>query len=417
VSAGDAFFRSRWVPRPEQVRELAPGSGLPRGFRAAGVTCGIKPSGKPDLGLLICDVEGAVSSARFTDSATPAAPVVLTRERCRVHALRGVLANSGCANAATGKRGLDDAAKTQGAAAMALGVDPAQVALASTGGISDHLPVEAMLKGILEARGLMGPSGDSAFQQAIQTTDRSEKRASLEVALPSGTVRLCAQCKGAGMISPRYATMLCFIETDAEMSAETAELLLDVCVKRSFERASVDGQLSTNDTAVLICSGASGVRVAPASEDELRFGEALDALLRQLAIMIVADGEGAGRIARVIVRGGHPDSVEAAARGVANSPLVKTALHGGDPNWGRIVQAVGGALPGRAPLALDVAIEGIRVCADGAAIAHDERALEAAVQGAELEFVLELPGSGAEAEVFFSDLSEEYVRLNAEYTT
>src|SRR6202035_3798111 len=155
------------------------------------------------------------------------------------------------------------------------------------------------------------------------------------------------------------ATMLCFVETDAALAAETAELLFGVCVKRSFDRASVDGQLSTNDTAILICSGASGVAVAPESEDELRLGEALDALLRQLAIMMVADGEGAGRIARVAVRGGYPESVEVAARAVANSPLVKAALHGGDPNWGRIVQAGGGALTSLthpAPLAVDVTI-------------------------------------------------------------
>jgi glutamate N-acetyltransferase / amino-acid N-acetyltransferase len=417
VSDAPPFFRSRWVPPPEHVRELPPGSGLPQGFRAWGVACGIKPSGRPDLGLLLCDEPGAVSAARFTASGAPAAPVLLTRERCDLHALRGVLANSGCANAATGRRGLDDAAKTQGAAALALGLDPSAVALASTGGISDYLPVDAMLKGILRALGQMVADGDGAFQQAIQTTDRTEKRASLEVRLPSGAVRLSAQCKGAGMISPLFATMLCFVETDAALSAETAELLLDVCVKRSFDRASVDGQMSTNDTAILMCSGASGVRVAAESEDELRLGEALDALLRQLAIMMVADGEGAGRMARVIVRGGHLDSAEAAARAVANSPLVKAALHGGDPNWGRIVQAVGGALPGTAPLAVDVAVEGIRVCSTGAAVRHDESAVEAAVQAAEVEFEVGLPGSGAETEVFFSDLSQEYVRVNAEYTT
>jgi glutamate N-acetyltransferase/amino-acid N-acetyltransferase len=381
------------------------------------VACGIKPSGRPDLGLLLCDAPYAVSAARFTSSGTPAAPVLVTRERCRLHALRAVLANSGCANAASGTRGLDDAAKTQGAAAVALGVDPAAVALASTGGISDRLPVEAMLKGILEARPLLEAKGDASFQQAIQTTDSTEKRASLEVQLPSGAVRMSAQCKGAGMISPRFATMLCFVETDAELSIETAELLLGVCVKRSFDRASVDGQMSTNDTAILMCSGESGVRVAPESEDELGLGEALDALLRQLAVMIVADGEGAGRIARVTVRGRDPDAAEAAARAVANSPLVKAALHGGDPNWGRIVQAVGGALPEPSPLELDVAIEGIRVCAAGAAIPHDERALEAAVQRPEVELEVALPGTGAETEVFFSDLSQEYVRVNAEYTT
>jgi glutamate N-acetyltransferase/amino-acid N-acetyltransferase len=219
------------------------------------------------------------------------------------------------------------------------------------------------------------------------------------------------------MISPRFATMLCFIETDAALAAETADLLLGVCVKRSFDRASVDGQLSTNDTAILMCSGSTGVSVAAASEDELRFGEALDALLRQLAIMMVADGEGAGRIARVVARGGHLPSAEAAARAVANSPLVKTALHGGDPNWGRIAQAVGAALPGTAPLALEISIQGIQVCSGGAGVPHSESALAAAVQGEELEYEIGLPGEGAETEVFFSDLSTQYVKVNSEYTT
>jgi glutamate N-acetyltransferase/amino-acid N-acetyltransferase len=411
------FFHSRWVPAPAHVRDLGPDAGLPQGFRAAGVVCGLKPSGNRDLGVLVCDSRRPVSAARFTASGTPAAPVLVTQQRCRLGELRAVLANSGCANAATGGRGLDDAAKTQGAAAIALGVDPAQVALASTGAISHRLPVDPMLKGILAAGPLLSAAGDATFQQAIQTTDLTEKRASLEVALGSGAVRLTAQCKGAGMISPNFATMLCFVQTDAALEPETAELLLSVCVQRSFDRASVDGQLSTNDTAILMCSGASGVRVAPASEDELRLGEALDALLRQLAIMMVADGEGAERIARVVVRGGHLPGAEAVARTVANSPLVKTALHGGDPNWGRIVQAVGAALPGTAPLAVDVAIEGISVCSDGAAIGYDEQELRAAVQGSELEYEIGLPGEGAETEVFFSDLGHEYITINAEYTT
>ncbi len=418
------FFRSRWVPAPAHVREMGLDAGLPEGFRAAGVAAGIKVSGRPDVGLLVCDSQSPVSAARFTATATPAAPVLLSRERSRLGALRAVLANSGCANAATGRRGLEDAAKTQGAAALAVGVDPAEVALASTGGISHELPVDAMLQGILGARERLRREGDSDFQQAIQTTDLFEKRANLELQLPSGTVRLSAQCKGAGMISPRFATMLCFVETDAELAPETADLLLGVCVKRSFDRASVDGQLSTNDTAILMCSGASGVGIAPESEDELRFGEALDALLRALAIMMVADGEGAGRIARVVVRGGDLDGAEAAARAVANSPLVKAALHGGDPNWGRIVQAVGGALGGRAgfpaPLAVDVAIEGIQVCSAGAAIAYDEPALARAVQADEVEYEVGLGGRDsihAETEVFFSDLSHEYVTVNADYHT
>jgi glutamate N-acetyltransferase/amino-acid N-acetyltransferase len=427
------FFHSRWVSAPAHVRDLGPAGGLPLGFRATGVTCGIKPSGNPDLALLVCDAESPVSAARFTATATPAAPVLLSRERCQLDRLRAILANSGCANAATGKRGLEDAAKTQGAAAAALGVPAAAVALASTGGISDNLPVDSILKGILAAHTQLRREGDAELQQAIQTTDAFEKRACLEVELPSGPVRLSAQCKGAGMISPRFATMFCFVQTDAALTPQTADLLLGVCVRRSFDRASVDGQLSTNDTAILMCSGASGVSIVPESEDELRLGEALDALLRQLAIMMVADGEGAARIARVLVRAGQFDGAEVAARAVANSPLVKAALHSGDPNWGRIVQAVGGALGGidgfAAPLAVDLSIEGIQVCSAGAAIPYDEDALASALQAKEIEYEIALPGAsisgddaspggeGAETEVFFSDLSHEYVTVNADYHT
>lgn len=415
--APQPFFRSRWVPVPTHVRDLGPRAGLPAGFRAAGVTCGIKPSGNPDLGLLVCDGTQPVSAARFTSSSTAAAPVIINRERCRLNSLRAVLANSGCANAATGKQGLEAAAKTQGAAAMTIGVGEAEVALASTGGISQDLPVEAVLRGLQSIGTLLRRDGDEDFQRAIQTTDQFQKRANLQVELSGGLVTLSAQCKGAGMISPRFATMLCFIESDAAIEAETAELLLSVCVKRSFDRCTVDGQLSTNDTAILMCSGASGVHIAPESEDELRFGEALDALLRQLAIMMVADGEGAGRIARVVVQGGSSEAVERAARGVSNSPLVKAALHGGDPNWGRIVQAVGGALPSTDSLPLDVLIEGTQVCSAGAAIPHDQTLLAQAVSGPEVEFLIRLPGQGAEAEMFFSDLSHEYVTINADYTT
>jgi glutamate N-acetyltransferase / amino-acid N-acetyltransferase len=415
------FFRSRWTPRPQHVRELEPDAGLPAGFRATGVACGIKPSGNHDLGIVICDAEEPVSAARFTATATPAAPVLLSRQRCRLDGLRAVLANSGCANAETGQRGLDDAAKTQGAAAIALGVAPEQVLLASTGGISWYLPVDLALNGIRDAGKRLRPDGDADFQRAIQTTDAFEKRASLEVSLSAGTVRLSAQCKGAGMIAPNFATMLCFLETDALLEPHTADLLLGVCVKRSFDRCSVDGQLSTNDTAVLICSGASGVRIEPESEDELRFGEALDALLRALAIMMVADGEGARRIARVVVRGGHAEGVEAVARGVANSPLVKTALHGADPNWGRLIQAAGAALAGKdwfaTPLVLDLSIEGTLVCSASAPTDHDHDVLARSVQAEEIEYEITLAGSGAETEMFFSDLGHEYIRINAEYTT
>ena len=292
-----------------------------------------------------------------------------------------------------------------------------RVAVASTGVIGVPLPVSNIVGALGGLAALLSADGDVAFSEAIMTTDAFPKRASLVVSLPSGEVRLSAQAKGAGMIEPAFATMLCFVQTDAALSAETAELLLGVCVKRSFDRISVDGQLSTNDTVILQCSGASGVAVAPETDDELRFGEALDALLRMLALLIVRDGEGCERIGRVVVRGGDQPAADRCARAVANSPLVKTALNGADPNWGRIAQAVGQAMPGAAPLELDIAIEGITVCRGGVAVSHDAQALQEAAAGSEIEYEVGLPGSGADAEVFFSDLGHEYVRINAEYTT
>jgi glutamate N-acetyltransferase/amino-acid N-acetyltransferase len=416
AQATKRFFSSRWVDVPDGVREES-GGGLPAAFRAAGVAAGIKPSGGKDVALLVSDEPETTSAARFTRSGVLAAPVLVTQERCQLSGLRCVVANSGNANAATGGRGMDDAAKMQGAGAMVAGVDADRVAVASTGVIGVPLDSQAVVSGLARAREELRADGDADFCAAIMTTDAFEKRATLTVELPGGPVRLCAQAKGAGMIQPSFATLLCFVQTDAQLSAETADLLLGVCVKRSFERISVDGQLSTNDTAILMCSGASGVVVEPETESELVFGHALDALLRQLALSMVHDGEGAKRVGRIVVRGGHGASVEQAARAVANSPLVKAALHGGDPNWGRIVQSVGMALPETAPLPVDVTIEGVRVCARGAAVDFDRADLAERVSGEEVEYVVDLPGDGAETEVFFSDLSHDYVTINAEYTT
>lgn len=418
-SGGDAAgaFGSRWAPLPAHARTASDPDVLPAGFRAAGAAAGLKASGKTDVGLLVCDSEQATSAARFTRSGTAAAPVLLTRERCRLGALRAVVVNSGNANAATGAQGYQEAARMQGAAAAAAGVGEDRVAVCSTGVIGVPLDGSVVVKGLAALRGELRRDGAGDFQQAILTTDLFEKRAALDVELPSGVVRLTAQCKGAGMIQPSFATMLCFVQTDAAMSAQTADLLLGVTVKRSFDRISVDGQLSTNDTAILMASGASGVLIEPESEDEERFGEALDALLRHLALLIVRDGEGSVRVGRVVVRGGHGPNVERAARAVANSPLVKCALNGGDPNWGRIVQAVGMALADTAPLPVDVAIEGVQVCVAGQVVPYDESDLARRVAREEVELVVGLPGDGFETEVLFSDLGHEYVRINAEYKT
>jgi glutamate N-acetyltransferase/amino-acid N-acetyltransferase len=420
------FFRSKWVPRPPQAIELAPDR-LPHGYRAAGVHVGIKetiaetagPNAGPlDVGLLVSDEEDTVSAVRFCDNALVGAPIAVTSE-AKTDGLRAVLANSGNSNVADGARGLETARASQQAVAQALGIDAELVGLASTGVIGRELPRDALLAGAQACAGALGPDSED-FCQAILTTDKGPKRACLEVALPSGAVvRLAGQAKGAGMISPRFATMFCFVETDAGLEQETVELLTGVCVKRSFDRISVDGQLSTSDTVFVLANGASGVRVEPESDDEVRLGEAMDALLRQLALEIVADGEGATRVARVVVRGAT-DGVERVARAVADSPLVKSALLGADPNFGRILQSVGQALGAGAPFVVDLAIEGIQVASAGVVLDLDAetwRTLERAVESPEVDIELALPGEGGETEVFFSDLTHEYVTINSEYST
>jgi glutamate N-acetyltransferase / amino-acid N-acetyltransferase len=411
-----SFFQSRWVQLPEGVTEVDDGL-LPKGFRAAGLASGVKPDGVKDLGLIVSDAPDTTSAARFSRSGTLSAPVLLTRDESKIWELRAVVVNSGNANAATGKRGIDDAESMRAAAAVQARVDVNQVAVASTGVIGVPLPIEKITDGIAALGPNLRAEGAEEFADAIRTTDAFAKQVTLDIALEAGTVRLSVQAKGAGMISPNFATLLVFVQTDAEMPADEADLLLSVCTKRSFERISVDGQLSTSDTIVLQASGASGVKIEAQTADERVFGEALDATLRQIALLVAKDGEGARRVGRVVVKGGDERGVERVAHAVADSPLVKTALYGADPNWGRIIQAVGAALPGTAPLAVDISIEGIVVCVDGGYVAHDADALAAAVTGDEVDYEVVLPGEGAESERYFSDLGHEYVTINAEYTT
>jgi glutamate N-acetyltransferase/amino-acid N-acetyltransferase len=406
------FFRSRWVEAPAHAAELEP-TALPRGFRAAGVAAGIKPE-SVDVGVVASDSPETASAARFTTNARVGAPVIVSRD-AELERLRAVAANSGCSNVGDGRRGLETAAAMQAAVAEELEVEPRRVGVASTGVIGTELPREAVVGGVRVACDRLGRDA-ATFSEAILTSDRGPKRACLEVDLRPGAVRLAAQAKGAGMISPRFATMFCFVETDAAMSAETLDLLTGVCVKRSFDRISVDGQLSTSDSVFAFASGASGVRVEPESEEELRLGEALDALMRQLALEIVGDGEGARRVGRVVVRG-RPDAVEPVARQVANSPLVKAALHGGDPNFGRVLQAAGQAWPRGEPFVADLEIEGRPLVSAGDAVGVPRDDLRRLMRGDEVEYQLTLPGEGGETEVFFSDLSPEYVRFNSEYTS
>jgi len=409
------FFASRWVDPPGHVIELDHDA-LPAGFRAAGVAAGLKPEGL-DLGVIASDLPDTVSAARFATNARLGAPVLVSRE-AELHGLRAAVANAGGSNVGDGQRGIETALAMQAAAADELGLRPEQVGLASTGVIGTELPREPAVNGTRAACAALGQDA-SDFARAILTSDSGPKRACLEVALSGGPVRVSAQAKGAGMLSPRFATMFCFVETDARLAQETIELLTGVCVARSFDRVSVDGQLSTSDTVFAFANGASGIAVEPESADELVLGEAMDALLRQLALAMVADGEGARRVGRIVVRG-RAEGVEEVARAVANSPLVKTALNGADPNFGRILQAAGAVWPAGEPFVADLSIEGRQLISAGEAVGMtpDElEALERAVSIPEVEYELTMPGEGGEAEVFFSDLSTAYVSFNAEYTS
>ena len=386
-AAVETFFHSRWVPSPPGVEELDPGRLAP-GFRAAGVACGLKGGGATDVGLMVCDAEQVRSALLLTRNAAAAAPVRVCEDRCDAGALRAAVVNSGNANAATGEQGYRDAVAMQEGTAGALGCEAAHVAVAQTGVIGLPLPLDEVRVGIAAAAKELSESGGASFARAIMTTDRGPKQCTLR----SGGVTISAQAKGAGMIEPGFATMLCFVQTDAVVSEPDA--VLRAAVRESFERITVDGQLSTNDTVLLQASGASG--------EELPTG-LLDAVLLQLALEVVADGEGATRVARVEVReGASAEEADRVARAIANSQLVQAALHGGDPNWGRIAQAAGMALAGEeleelGPDRIDAA--------------------ELAADSAEAEIAVRLGRGDAASHMYFSDLSAEYVRINSEYTS
>jgi glutamate N-acetyltransferase/amino-acid N-acetyltransferase len=383
----DGFFRSRWVDAPQGVEELDSAQLAP-GFRAGGAHCGLKGGGRTDVGLLVCDAEEVASALLLTRNASAAAPIRVCRERCDAGRIRAAVVNSGNANAETGEQGFADALAMSTVAANQLGLEQPQVAVAETGTIGVPLPVDAVLVGIAEAASGLRPDGGMDFSNAILTTDRWPKSCTLRV----GGVTLSAQAKGAGMIEPNMATMLCFVQTDAVV--EDADARLRAAVDASFNRITVDGQMSTNDTVLLQASGASG---QPLPEG------LLEAVLMQLAIEIVRDGEGAARTARIEVgEAATQAEAERVARAIANSPLVKTALFGRDPNWGRIAQAAGAALAGEELEELGA------------------EAIDAAELGADIEEAeigLRLGRGEASAHVWFSDLGYDYVKLNAEYTT
>ncbi len=379
-----------------------------KGFVAAGVTAGIRPSGKPDLALVRSTVP-AVGAAMWTANRVQAAPVIVSRQHLSEAAPQAVVINAGVANAATGARGEADAIATAECVAGVLGLATNQVIVLSTGVIGPNLPLDLVRAGVMEAAAELSPGGGPQAADAILTTDLAAKLSEISVA----GFTVGGMAKGAGMIHPCLATMLAVITTDYALDEGEAAAFLRPAVERSFNRISVDGDCSTNDAVVLLANGASG-----APRDDAAFAGALRAVCDDLAHQIVADGEGATVVLEIVVTAAASDAeAEAVARRVATSPLVKTAAFGHDPNWGRVLAAAGsapfnGGFAQLDPDLLAVAFDGTPVFAGGS-----PTGLVPELAGAACKIEIDLGLGSGEARYLASDLSYDYVKINAEYTT
>jgi len=382
-----------------------------QGFVAAGVSAGIKPSGKPDVAL-VRSLVPAVGCAMWTLNRVQAAPVVVSRRHLELAQPQAVVVNAGVANAATGAPGEEDARATAVHAALALGLEPEEVVVLSTGVIGPRLPMDPLLAGVDAAAVRLSTGGGEAAAEAILTTDAGPKTA---IARGDGFV-VGGMAKGAGMIHPALATMLAVVTTDYPLGPGEADVFLRPAVERSFNSISVDGDCSTNDAVVLLANSATGV-TRDASLDE-RFAAALQEVCSDLARQIVADGEGATVVLEIVVRGASTsEEASAIARRVATSPLVKTAAFGRDPNWGRVLAAAGSAPRNGGFANLDP--ERLTVSFDGTAVFEHgvPTGLVPKLGGAACAIEIALGLGDGEAAYLASDLSHDYVRLNAEYTT
>jgi glutamate N-acetyltransferase/amino-acid N-acetyltransferase len=393
---------------------------LPAGFEFAGIHCGIKKvAGKLDLTLVHCP-QGATAAGVYTQNLVCAAPVILDRDRTPSSELRAVVVNSGNANACTGERGAQDARAMARLAAAAVGADERQVLVMSTGIIGVFLPMEKIAAGAAEA-GKALTTGEEAFIAAakgIMTTDKGHKVASRKVTIGKRTFSLAGMCKGAGMIGPNMATMLGLLMTDAPLRPEDAQSLLKHSADRSFNCISVEGHTSTNDTMLLIASGAAGG--PPLSRQELeQFQTALTDTCIELAKQIPDDGEGASHLIELDVVGCRThDEARQIAQAVCNSALVKTAIAGGDPNWGRIVSAAGYAGVPFDPAGVDLTVNGFLLYERGAPVPFNARAVSESIKANRLtNLVLKLREGEVAIQFWSSDLNVDYVRFNADYST
>ena len=390
----------------------------PRGFRAAGLHCGIKASGRPDLALVVSDLQASAAGV-FTLNLAKAAPVLVSQEqlsRSGGHA-RALVTNSGCANACTGPQGLADAWEMVAMTAAALGCPEAEVLVASTGVIGVNLKMDAIRAGVPRVAAALRADGGPDAARAIMTTDPFPKEAAVEVTTDIGTIRVGGMAKGSGMIEPRMATMLGYLTTDAAIDPGTLYRALSDACRDTFNAITVDGEPSTNDCVFALANGASGVVIDEALYPVLV--EACRLVAHELAIGVVRGGEGATKLVSITATGAATDTdARTAARAIANSPLVKTAVHGADPNWGRVAMAIG-------KCADDTDIDQGRVTirfgdqqvypgeVDEAALAR----LSATMLGDEVHISADLGLSAGSWTVYGCDLSDQYIRINADYTT
>ena len=400
------------------VRAVEGGITAPAGFRASGLHCGIKASGKPDLSLIVSDAPAAAAGL-FTVNLAKAAPLYLCQDHLASSGgyARAIVTNSGCANACTGPQGEADAREMAQLTAMAAGCKEEHVLVASTGVIGVNLKMAAIRAGIPQAVHALAANGGAAAARAIMTTDPFPKECAVEVTTAAGRFRVGGMAKGSGMIEPRMATMLGYLTTDASVDPVLLARALTEASRYTFNAITVDGEPSTNDCVFALANGASGVEVDEPLYPALF--EGLRAVAHELALGVVRGGEGATKLISITVTGGRTEAdAWMAARAIANSPLVKTAVHGGDPNWGRLVAAAGRS---GAAFVLDgarVQIGSLVLFENGRPF--DELAPKAAeyLTGKELTIEVNLGTGGAHhATVWTCDLSAEYVKINAEYRT
>ena len=399
-----------------------------RGFRAGTAACGIKalttgaasiPTDQRDDLCVIHSANPCDTGGVFTTNKVKSASVVIDQLHLQRNRVQALTINSGNANACTGAQGFRDALLMAKLSADRLDLDPDQVLVSSTGVIGRYLPMNAIKPGIAQACEMLSPDGGESAARAIMTTDTRPKTAHVEVDVGGVTVRVGGMCKGSGMIHPNMATMLAYITTDAAVEAGLMARLVKTVADRSFNQVTVDGDSSTNDSFLILANGAAGNRpVAAGSAEAEQLKEALVEVARELSRAIARDGEGATKLITVKVADATSDAdARTAARAVASSSLVKTAVHGGDPNWGRIVCALGYS---GAELALDrlhLTVGGLVVFERGAGVDVDLAAVRRAFEQPEIEIVAMLGLGEGRAEAWGCDLSEEYVRINADYTT